>query len=275
MPKLFPVVYPLWRTQVKHFLFRWIPHSVTGSLPQWLGINLFTPLHECATGNCPFHRLKFPQARAKVENLVIDAATGCRSDTIHLVFYATGALFTESVLLSRLLRDKRLPKEANIIFSMIGRLLAIAALIRNDEAAFERELAFGYNEEYHLGTTAHIQTMGRIFNDYMADNRVIVRFYGSKEELQLEVRDGHLPRADVVMLIDPGMESFDIKPVRYASLALAKNVLAEHGTLVLGHASLDANPEPVITSLKVSDGTLNKMIASVGENEEKSCVQNV
>lgn len=265
---LVPTVYPLWRTQIKHYFFRWLPHSVTGTLAEWMGIDIFSPLHECATGDCPFHRLKFPGSRAKVENRVIDAAiktaTAEAGKPVHLVSYAAGALFTETVLLSRLLSDKRLPKDTHVTLSIIGRWAPIAALIAKDEATFKEGLAAGYNEEYHVGTTAAIRAMGRVFNDLLQTGKVSLRFYADAKELQTEVQSDRVARADVVMLMDPGLESFDVIPALCGTLDLAKHVLAGTGALVTGHAlKTHGIFAPNINTYRFDDGTLEKILACV------------
>lgn len=237
-------VYPLLRTHIRASLFRMLPRFITGTLLQWMSVDQFSSLHECATSDCPYHRIKNEHARRNVEDVVIDAAVkvaiaqttnGANEfPRIHIASSHVGGLFTEAVMLSRILNDDRLPKGTEINFTLLGQYKPFVALVNENATEFNKFLEEGYNVMYHEGTSAQLASFRQLFCGVQG---LTIRGYGTTEGLSLDITvDSSMRSVDIIYLMDPGMEYFDILPALQRSAAQARTLLTKEGTYIAGHA---------------------------------------
>ena len=212
-----------------------LPHRFTGPLKKWLQLSRFENLHECSTVYCPLNRVRFPEARRGLEDTVITSCQDVVKKTgqVHLVSFGAGGLFSEAVLLSRLMESET---GLTVTVSLINRgWKPIAEINSKNLTKIESRLREGYNQEFHDVTIAQLENCQQLINRLPGDLQV--RCYGDPSQLAAEIAEGELPNVDVFTVMDPGLEPFIMYPCVLDGIELSQKVSNRtEGVFILGWA---------------------------------------
>ena len=242
---------PLIRTTLLALAWTVLPHRLTGDIQSWLGIRGHENLHECATSYCPFNRVHRPEARTRLEDTI---ALRCHQahvngdGSVHLMSFGVGGLFSEAILLNRLLEAYPALRIRVSLFTPSWK--PMCALLSNDSETLGSEMSKGYNEELHEVTSWQIRDFQSIF--LRSGSRLEIRCYGDKQQLIEDVKNSEIERVDVLAVMDPGLEPFTTNPAVASAIDLFKTVSSNQARFILGWVE---KGQPVVRDLDKEGAT--------------------
>ena len=231
------------RSRISQLAFSW--------LLRFLHYDHLIPLHECSTVYCPLNREQCPEARKHVEDLVIkevsDAVDRRLFDEgscpeIHIVIYACGGLYSEAVLITRLLTGNLRHRfgtwegGSRLIVSMVSRAwLPACQILHEDSEGFGAEVEKGYGSSFHKTCMGQIAALQRT-----VPPEVQLRFFHNILQVVDDVKGPHR-KADILLAMDPGIESWQIGSAIRRGHVIKKDILVPTGRFIAAHASFDGS----------------------------------